>query len=181
MTPEQRVDPRRFILTPERRAIVLASATIRAAAESIGVTRATLSSAVNRDAALVAELARKRQAERDAVREAAPPKPRKQRDADSFDSRPVIRAEQIEGAVLAAATAVTGALPAVDSRGPRWAGGEHWSRLRAAFHCLPEMARREAITRLVLEEAERIEADRGLEWRPAERHQGQVRAGSHDH
>ncbi len=177
-----RVDPRTFLLTPERKAVVLESPSLEAAASALGVARCTLSDAVRADPELVAAIAARRQAERDAVREAAPPKPRKQRDPESFDSRPLVRGDQVETAILAAAQAVMATFPGVDSRGPRWAGGEYWPRLRAAFHVLPEAARREAIVRLVLEESERLEQDHGLQWRPAERHQGQApRGGGHDH
>jgi hypothetical protein len=177
-----RRDPRAFVLTPERRAVVLSHPTIRSAAEALGVIPATLSREIASDPSLVAEIAVMRQARLDAAREAKPPPTRKPRDPDSFDSRPVVLGDQVEASILAASQAVTATFPGVDSRGPRWRfAGADYGKVRAFFHCLPTELRREALARLVGEEDDRIQHDRGCEFRPAERHQGQApKGGGHD-
>jgi len=73
----------------------------------------------------------------------------------------------IARALPAAAWAVATAL---DTEHPRFAGHACWAALRSAFHTLPDPVRREALVRLVLEEADRIDYDAGLAWAPADRH-----------
>jgi len=80
------------------------------------------------------------------------------------DTRPLVKPRQVLAAIPAAVEAMRPLL-APGNMGPtvppRWSSPPAWGPLRAAFHVLPDAERREAIVRLLLEEAERIAHDEG--------------------
>jgi len=86
------------------------------------------------------------------------------------DTRPPVKAAQVLAAIPLAVEAMRSLL-APGNMGPsvypRWTSPPSWGPLRASFHVLPDAIRREAIVRLLLEEAERIEHEAGASLQPS--------------
>jgi len=96
--------------------------------------------------------------------------------AAAKDTRRPIRAAEVAAAVVVGAVAMAPELaPSTQHAGPRWNPHEAFGPLRAAFHALPDAVRREAIARLLCEEAGRLANERDLAWQahgPASRSKG---------
>lgn len=88
----------------------------------------------------------------------------KTNDTGPRDTRPRAKPSEVATAILAGADAVAQALKDKDNRPPRFVGGESWGPLRQAFHVLPDDERREAIVRLLVEEAGRVANDSAASW-----------------
>jgi hypothetical protein len=71
------------------------------------------------------------------------------------DTRPVLSPADVARALDAGARAAAATLPTR----PRWPDVPSWPALRCAFHVLPDVERRAAITRLWPEEHARLRAD----------------------
>ena len=81
------------------------------------------------------------------------------------DTRPIVRAGQVLSAIVAAAGTMRPLLAPPNmgpSVYPRWSSPPAWASLRATFHVLPDVVRRECIARLLWEEADRIEHDESV-------------------
>jgi hypothetical protein len=78
------------------------------------------------------------------------------------DVRPTIPSSTIATAIVQAA----GLIAAEVGKNPRFKG-DSFAALRTAFHVLPDDVRREALARLVIEEAERIAHDTAASWTKA--------------
>jgi hypothetical protein len=150
-----------------RTAIIAAfasGATAEEAAKAGGTSRRTLYLHLRADAVLQQAVA--------IARAKAPPKAGRPKAAGSaarehVDARPPVSAERIAVALPAAAAALETAL---ETAHPKFVGHASWTALRSAFHVLPDAVRREAIARLLLEEADRVERDASLVWGPVDRH-----------
>lgn len=147
---------------------IQAGGTVIEAAALLGVSPNALSSHMRNDIELQSAV----RAAREAAHPPRPPKPE--------DTRPFCSTDQVSEAIELAAEAMGPAL-AIRSRptaDPRFRSSEAWGGLRAHFHSLGDEARREAILRLVLEEAGRIRADRDVSFQPKAKNHGHSRTKS---
>jgi hypothetical protein len=174
---------RRLEPSPKTLAAIVAAvekgATLAAAAEANGISRSTLHKAQRRDPGFASALERARDSAPPKVKAskpatARPPKPAApaaplRQEREDRDTRPVVSADRILAGIVAAAHAIGPALthPARPGGDPRFSRDASWPTIRAAFHSLADVPRREAIVRLVLEEQERIDRDRAASWSPA--------------
>ena len=81
----------------------------------------------------------------------------------SADPRPLVRADEVAGALRACAAVITPIITATlrPNDYPRFEHREDFAKLRAGYHSLSDPIRREVALRFVLEEAERLAHDRG--------------------